>query len=479
VNEDSPFVECESTSGRTPLTAPYDGLLEVLLQTGKQDQAFWYADRRQQREMFEVLSVGFPRTTDGAVNSMLDSWQETRGRLVGAQQALVSLASGPPAGRPAAEITRAVTRHSSLLDQQTTELLRAAPSLGPCVRVGAAGMVEVQKTLPPGTVLLFPVTTARSVHVFALTNGTATAQMSAVTHDQIGTLRREYLGLLQARTALTDSELVRTRQANQRTLELARGLYEALLRPVERELTGARTLVVVLPRDLGSLPLHTLRKSALAGDPYLVERFTVSYLPSASAMLLPQAVPRTVKDVVALGCPGETSWDVEYELRDIRSFYKDLRLHFGKDATIGTLRNERADVLHLAAELSLDDRRPDNAHLVLSDGKSAMSTTRIPLGELLSLPSSGVVIVSNLSDAHAQIHPAEPYVLLASGSGMTLLTSYVPTRGAKKMFWAGLYAALASGVGPDAAYRRAQLEMLKDPKYAGPHFWAPFFLWSR
>lgn len=478
-DSDSYCVECESAAGGNPLTSPYDGLLDVLLQTGKHEQAFWYAERRLEREMFDVLSASGPSTGDGAVNTLIEAWQETRGHVVGAQRQLVAILSGPSANRPAEDVRKVIARESSLLDRRAEEVLHAAPSLGPCFRVGTAGVVEVQRTLPPATVVLFPVTTPRSVYVFVLSPGGLTVQMSAVAQEQVGALRREFLGFLRARTAITDSEQIRPRQADQRTLELSRGLYDALLRPVERDMAGVKKLIVILPRDLASLPIHALRKSALPADPYLAERFTVSYLPSMSTLLLPQTSPRNVTEVAALGCPGETSWDVEYELRDIRSFYKDVRLHFGAEATIGTLRAEHADVLHLAVELVLDDRRPGNGHVLLSDGKSAVTYARTSLGDLLSLKPFGVVALSNLSDGHTQIHPAEPYVFLAGGNSTVVLNSYVPTRGAKKTFWAGFYAGLQSGVGADAAYRKAQLEMIKDPRFAAPHLWAPFFLWTR
>jgi hypothetical protein len=117
---------------------------------------FWYAERRLQREMFDVLSASGPMTGDGAVNTLIDAWQETRGHVVGAQRQLVAIISGPSAGRPAEEVRKVIARESSLLDRRAEEVLRAAPSLGPCFRVGTAGVVEVQRTLPPATVVLFP-----------------------------------------------------------------------------------------------------------------------------------------------------------------------------------------------------------------------------------------------------------------------------------------------------------------------------------
>jgi CHAT domain-containing protein len=222
-----------------------------------------------------------------------------------------------------------------------------------------------------------------------------------------------------------------------------------------------------------------LRKSALRTDPYLAERYLVSYLPSASSLLLPTKAASRPTDLVALGCAGHTPWDVEYELRDIRSFFKDVRLYFGKEATLETLRREKGDVLHLAVEMQRDEDQPGNTHIVLSDGKSSATFDRVSLGRLLTIPAFGAVVVSNLGEEHTTVHPAEPYVLLAAGSSVVIMNSYVPTRGAKKVFGAGMYTALLSGVAVDAAYRKAQLEMIKDPAYAAPHFWAPFFLWSK
>jgi hypothetical protein len=336
---------------------------------------------------------------------------------------------------------------------------------------------ELQKHIPEGTVVLTYILTRRSVYVAAISNTRVSFAVSATGGEEVSGLVEEFLTAL-ATPGQNPESLVRTQRREHADLTRAsRDLYEALVLPVEDVLQSAASVRVVLPPELPLFPFQALRRGR-SGSPYLAERALISYLPTARAALLPSDPPGTVKDILCVGFPGTTSWDVEYELRDVRAFYKDARLCFGRNAVADTLRTRRADLLHLAVEIQLSKQRPVFGGVLLSDGQSSTGITRLPLGELPAIPGSGAVLVSNLGMHMPTLERSIPYALRSTGSGVVICNVFPPTRKAKKDFGEAFYTALQGGASVSAAYRKTQQEMIGRRETAAPTMWAAFLLWN-
>jgi CHAT domain-containing protein len=182
---------------------------------------------------------------------------------------------------------------------------------------------------------------------------------------------------------------------------------------------------------------------------------------------------------VGVGFPGGTAWDVEYELRDIRAFYKDTRLYFNQQATMNTVQNEHCDVLHLTVECEYTHRAPGNAYLVFSDGESPTGSRDVPFGQLFSLPPFPAIVLSNIAADVDGVDPALPWIFLANGSSAVITNALVPSRQTKWFLCEAFYTALLAGKSPQEAFRQVQLSMVKDPEFAAPFVWGPFFLWGK
>ena len=290
---------------------------------------------------------------------------------------------------------------------------------------------------------------------------------------------REFTDVLRRREAYADSSSSMSFAMDRRTRELGPGIYQDFIRPVEDDLASATKLYVVLPDGVPTLPFHALRRTALPGSEYLAERFQLSYLPSAKTLTLPRPVLTGVHDVAGIGFPGSTGWDVEYELRDIRAFFKEAKLYFNQRATLTTLQAEHADVLHLAIECRFHHQDPQNLAVVLSDGKSPDASALVPVAALFSLRGSPTIVLSALESERTAIHPSLPYIFLADGSGYVIMNTYLPSRKVKKSFGESFYTALMDGnTTPPVAFRTAQRDMIKNPETSAPGVWAPFFAWG-
>ena len=477
---DDVWLSCEQAYLGARSTPWYDETIDILLQLGRYEEAFWYADRRRSRELFAVLGELDPRVRSDTVRALLDAYRDARARGIGAERQALALAAEGNRDRDQVDRVRGERDLArAAMNAAAEAVARRDRPLEPFVRVSSAGIADVQKVLPPSRALVEPVLTRRSLYTFVVTGAKAGVYVAAFEKDRVFDLAREYADLLRLRQVYEDSADEQRAPLDARVKEIAPQLYEAFMQPIEGAIAGIGELDVVLPRDVAGLPLHTLFRGAKRAGGYVAEQHAVCYVPSAGSLLLQRRAPVAVQTVVGLGCPGTTAWDVEYELRDIRAFYKEVRLYFDQQASLGTLQHENEDLLHLAVPVHFNDARPGNSYIVLADSESPEILRHVLLGDLLSIATPRSVVVSDLDDARLGVRPAEPYLFLAGGAQDVIFTSWVPTRKAKKYFGELFYTALLAGADVPGAFRKAELGMINAGEYSSPAIWGPFALWER
>ncbi|HCV42933.1 MAG TPA: hypothetical protein DGH68_05580, partial [Bacteroidetes bacterium] len=386
------FAECEEVM---LLDLSYhDLLVEHLLQIGHTDEAFWYAERDIQCSLQRNLFALELKTRNDLVNTLLLKLEHLRGSRVGAERQLANVLTNGPENRMLSEgIVALLKKAESGCEELGAAIMKADPSLEPAIMFNGISIVDVQSQLPPGTVLLRNIPTNRSVYSYAITNARATLQLAAVGRERFRNTVSDYGKTVRQLEALVDSPGIQRLPLEQHMQDLSTQLYAALVRPVESVLQGATNVLVVPSHGNLWVPIHALRRGS-SFPPYCIEQFGVTYLPSCATLSIHKAPTAPVRDVVGLGHPGTTSWDVEYELRDIRAFYKDARLYFGLQASPGTLQREHGDLLHLALDLRYSARSPGNACVLLSDPKARDLTKEMRWGELLTTPAFPTTVIS-------------------------------------------------------------------------------------
>ena len=476
---DDLYLNCEQAYLGTRSSPAHDALLEQLLRLGRNDEAFWYLEQQKSRELFQKFADMEPRTTNEPLNALLTKVFEARARHVGTERQLASVASSFEREQELLpDVGKALESSAREFQDLLLQSGREGRTYEAALRTEGMGMAEVKAMLPPGSVLVEPVATRRSLYTFAITPSHTGVEVSAIDWDRLSALTREYRETLLRREEYSDSARSMVRPVEAKLQELTGRMYDLLVRPLEGVIGSSSHLYIVAPEELASVPIHALRRSSGSRGGYLIERTAVSYLPSARSLNGSALRSGPVREIVAMGYPGTTGWDVEYELRDIRAFYKDTRLFFGQQASLATLRRERADILHLAVDFEFNNRIPGNSYVVLSDSASPGISRNVPVGELFSLPPCATVVVSNLDPGRTIMYPMESYVLLATGTGSAIMNAYVPSRKTKKIFGEHFYTALLEGQTGPAAYRRALLEMIRSPEFASPGRWGVLYLWG-
>lgn len=339
-------------------------------------------------------------------------------------------------------------------------------------------MKSVRDSLPPGSALLTFLPLNDAVYLIVVRPDTAIVQKTSVAGTSVLPLVREYCRLigdhrLTARTAGFDDV-----SAIRRVNELSPVLGAMLLHPVLPQLTEIDQLYIVPPGEFGWLPVHTLRIGN-GQSKALEERFSISYLPTAAALFFPRQKELPVSDVIGLGHPGRTQWDVEYELKDIRGFYEKARMFFDAAATLQHLDRLHIDVLHLAAEFNLDTEIPDESMMTMADGKTAFGVRGVSLGQTLRMVRPQTLVFSNVNPTPGGLSLFAPLVFLANGSKSVIATMWQGDRKAKKYFGELFYTNLLAGLPASTAFHSATVAMAKSEEYGRLYRWGLYFRFGK
>jgi CHAT domain-containing protein len=158
-------------------------------------------------------------------------------------------------------------------------------------------------------------------------------------------------------------------------------LYEILIKPVEKELAGKKHLVVVPHGMLHYLPFQALRNQE---GKYLIESYTVSYLPSASVLKYAREKNRgNHADLFAVANPVTDLSPLpaaEVEAREVSALFDRKQVLLGLGATKSKFKSEgpRYDMLLFSTHGEMIESDPLKSNLRFTptqqdDGKLTVS----------------------------------------------------------------------------------------------------------
>lgn len=307
---------------------------------------------------------------------------------------------------------------------------------------------------------------------------------------------------------------------------LASHLWEEVLSPAEDSLVGKDHLLIAPDGPLYLLPFEALLtdgRSAQARDfgelPYLLRRFAVSYIPSASVLRglrapkPPQGGAQTAtKRFMGFADPvyqgGEPSdgevvrglgpasqgaalvrlIDSRKEVERIASLYprKQVAIYLGATATEENLKTSKwlqyARQIHIATHGTVNESQPLLSGLELTRIPGSREDGTLRVDEIFNLRlNADLVTLSACKTALGQE---------VSGEGMVGMTRAFFYAGAKSLIvslWPvsdrstpdlmfDFYRHLGASQEKAEALRQAKLAMIGSRDYAEPYFWAPFIL---
>jgi CHAT domain-containing protein/tetratricopeptide (TPR) repeat protein len=264
-------------------------------------------------------------------------------------------------------------------------------------------------------------------------------------------------------------------QFQQQLLESAQGhlrdLYNELLAPL-RPFLRRQHLVIVPHGILHHLPFHALDD----GESYVLDRFTISYAPSASVYRLccKKRISNSRRSL-ALGISDAAAPLIRDEVRAISKVLPSPQVYLNRRATEQILREvgPKCRIVHIATHGNF--RQDNPAFSTIKLGRSYLSLCDL---DELKLPVD-LLTLSGCGTGLNVIHAGDEQVglmrgFLGAGARSLLLTLWDVNDRSTSVFMTSFYSALQKGPSKAHAFRCATNETRR--LFPHPYFWAPFIL---
>ena len=258
-------------------------------------------------------------------------------------------------------------------------------------------------------------------------------------------------------------------QSTQRVLAL---LYDAVFKPLEPYISQQRELIIVPHGLLHQVPFHAL----FNGAGYLIERYTMSYAPSATVQTICQqrTSPNTGRAVVVAVADALIP-AVVAEAHAVAQLISSTTLLIGDEATVSTVRKQVAgsEVVHLAC------------HGLFRAGNPMFSSLKLHDGWLLALDAlaldlrGALVTLSACESGRSQTLEGDEIMglvraFLGAGAATLVVSLWLVQDETTAELMRTWYDHIRRGMGRAEALRAAQLALKS--KFAHPYYWAPFMI---
>ncbi len=476
--------------------SPYHELMALAMAGGAVHEALELAERSKARALADLVQSG--RVDVSGAMSEGDRHEE--GRL---RAALASRNRRLQAERvretPDADLVASLEaeRQSSRSAYETFQAAMYARHPDLQVKRGGAPpftFAEAERLLPDASVAVLEyAVTEEATYLFVLTRDQGTPKLQSYT---FATGRRSLAPLarrLRERLAARDLAYA----------EDARRIHDLLLAPARLALQGKTHFVVIPDGPLWEVPFQALPD---ASGRYVIESAAVSYAPSLT--VLREALGRPASgnrrtllamgkaDFGAKGARPDLSLmsglgplpDAERQVRLIGDLYGSDRssTFLGVEAREDRFKKEapRHTVLHLATHGVLDESTPLYSHVVLSPGPAgSREDGLLEAWEVLDLKlDADLVVLSACETGRGRIAPGEGIVgtmwaFFVAGSRAVLVSQWKVESASTTELMTAFHRRLArAGSGKADHLRQASLEVLRNPRYAHPFYWAGFVL---
>ncbi|HUQ21264.1 MAG TPA: CHAT domain-containing tetratricopeptide repeat protein [Gemmatimonadaceae bacterium] len=462
-------------------SAVYADLVLALLQLGRTADAFEVADAARGKALLEHLSS--MRLSARGTSSDLATADALLRRIdyltdkLRASDTARSPDRGGALRKDLRDLAANLEAARREYEDRVRTVARADPRGAALLGVTATKTRDVQNALGPGETLLEYLATPERLFTFVVTRDTVVALSQRVKLDD-----------LVNRVRLASQLSLRSRGSSQSNAVMRR-LYDLLIAPVESMdmVRQSRTFVIVPHSALAYLPFAALSGR---GGVRLIARHAVLAMPSASALPLLRASSTSIRpgvNAVFAPFPDELS-GTRSEASAVAAQRKDAEAYVGSTATERQLRSSLGfpGTVHVASHAVLNQTNPMFSHIELARGPGGVPANdgSLDVHELLSMPvRSNLVYLSGCETGAGaawstafrttQDYATLSQAILYAGAQNVVATLWrIDDQGAS-VFARRFYSALARNA-PVEALAVAQREMLKDPRYSAPWYWAGY-----
>ena len=485
--------------------SPYHAMVELLTAQNNHREALVYAERAKSRVLLDVLQASSKSVTKDMNAQEQEQEQRLRTELVS-----VNSAVSRERQRPQFDQTRLAGLNARLekarFDYEAfqTTLYAAHPQLR--VQRGGANTLtleDAQGLLTDQNALIEYVVTDKKTYLFVLTTKAAISPAPKLTSYTLPITRNDLTAQVTAfRQQLARRDLTFKAAANK--------LHELLMRPVQAELQGKRTVVIVPDGVLWELPFQALTDS---NGRYLVEDHAISYAPSLTVLREMTRVRQQKQRVnselnlLAIGNPelrNETAERVTLVHRDeklepLPEAEKEVTIlgqlygprsaiYIGPDAREDRFKQEagRFNVLHLATHGILNDASPMYSQIVLAQSDTGEDGL-LEAWEIMKLHlNADLVVLSACESGLGRVGVGEgmiglTWALFVAGSPTSVVSQWKVESSSTAQLMVEFHRNLQAKnpklkLSKAKALQKAALTVLGNKNFRHPFYWAGFIL---
>jgi len=360
------------------------------------------------------------------------------------------------------------------LFKESHQIIDAYPNYEALVLPSPVEIEVLQSNIPYGSLAIEFLPTDDELYIFALSSTQLTIRSTAIRHENLLSLITEYRQLLQDPNVYSGEAGESSIASMTRFARLSTQMYDILLRPVEDLFD--RNIIIVENKEMEGFPFHAIERQDSKGNvKYVLEGTSVDYVPSLGSLRYRTVSTAHLQDVVAFGNPTGKNWSVDYELRDIRSFFKGARIMVGLETSWDNLKSIKADVLQISTDITPRNVEFPLGNIILSNGLMVEQSAAIPFEKLSELEAVPTMVLSNHYGQGMGLSAEHALLLRINGTPDVFLNEWSADRKAAKFFSEYFFTHLANGLAPGDAYRQALLNLIRTREVSHQRSWGQFF----
>ncbi len=327
--------------------------------------------------------------------------------------------------------------------------------------------------IPQGTALLYPLILSDRLEIILFSPNTVPINRTVkISQKELETLVTDF------RSALIDT-------GSEDVKEPAAKLYSILIKPVEAELTQAKTTTILYAPDgqLRYIPLAALYD----GKQWLAEKYRINNLIAYS--LFDFSPNLKIQPNILAGAFGGKANEKKFgqiglpaTLREVQaianSFQNSVTLTeegFSRQAIESKLKNH--NILHLATHAEFNTGSPDNSFIIFGNGD------KIKLNEITDwqIPNIDLIVLSACQTGVGKLGDGVEilgfgYQIQKAGAKNAIASLWSVNDEGTQALMEAFYNELKKGdVTSTEALHRAQVALIKSPKFNHPNYWSAFF----
>jgi CHAT domain-containing protein len=454
----------------------YENLVELCLIRSEgpraAEESFGYVEMAKSRSLAEILMRTGPalKPAEPGQSDLVRRIREMREELNWYYRRIEieQLRAEEPAPERIAKLQNEALAHENELLHVLRELPASEEGVSrePAIR----SLETIRASLPPDAALveyfrlkdqfLAAVVTHEDLKIVPLTPVSRVINLLRMLHFQISKFK---LGVEYTQTF--EKSMLGVTQAH------LRQLYEEVLAPVRAHLT-TRHLIVVPHGVLHYLPFHAL----LDENGYLIDSFTISYVPSASIFVHSEKRPAPATGpALVMGVPDARAPRILEEVRAVAKIIPGAKLLIGAEANQQALTEKglHSGLIHIATHGKFRQDNPMFSAIRLGD-------VYLNLYDLYQLKlNADLVTLSGCATGMNVITSGDELLglirgLLYAGAHSLLLALWDVHDQSTADFMASFYRRLRDTGGKASALQGAMIELRE--RYPHPYHWAPFTL---